>query len=258
MQYGMKLNVTENRAVLHTALREPKEATVFVDGANVVPEVHKVLDKIHTFSDKVRNGEWVGSTGKKLTQLISIGIGGSYLGPEFVYEALRTDSDASKSAQGRQMKFLANVDPIDIARATEGFDPETTLIVIVSKTFTTAETMLNARSLKQWIVSALEGKGAKESDIVSKHIIAVSTAIEKTKAFGIDENNVFGFWDWVGGRYSVCSAVGMLPLSIHYGYPIMEKFLQGAHSIDVHFKEAPFKEVYIIIIKFIFIIIFYY
>lgn len=216
MAKGEKLNITENRAVLHVALRAPENEVINVDGKNVVPEVHQVLHKIEDFSKKVRDGEWKGVTGKKLTQLISIGIGGSYLGPEFVYESLRTDKDAAKEADGRKLRFLANVDPIDITRATEGFDPEETLIVIVSKTFTTAETMLNARSLRQWIVKALESKGAKEADIVKHHIIAVSTAIEKTKAFGIDENNVFGFWDWVGGRYSVCSAVGMVPLSIHY------------------------------------------
>ncbi|KVI06591.1 Phosphoglucose isomerase, conserved site-containing protein [Cynara cardunculus var. scolymus] len=232
---GEHINSTENRSVLHVALRASKDTVINSDGKNVVPDVWQVLDKIREFSDKVRNGSWVGATGKALTNVIAIGIGGSFLGPLFVHTALQTDPEASKSAGGRQLRFLANVDPVDVARNISGFDPETTLVVVVSKTFTTAETMLNARTLREWISSALGPQA------VSKHMVAVSTNLKLVEKFGIDPNNAFAFWDWVGGRYSVCSAVGVLPLSLQYGFSVIEKFLKGARSIDQHFQSTPFE-----------------
>ncbi|KAK1433576.1 hypothetical protein QVD17_10488 [Tagetes erecta] len=232
---GEHINSTENRSVLHVALRASKNTTINSDGKNVVPDVWQVLDKIKEFSDKVRNGSWVGATGKALTNVIAIGIGGSFLGPLFVHTALQTDPEASKSAGGRQLRFLANVDPVDVARNISGLNPETTLVVVVSKTFTTAETMLNARTLREWISSALGPQA------VSKHMVAVSTNLKLVEKFGIDPNNAFAFWDWVGGRYSVCSAVGVLPLSLQYGFSVVEKFLEGARSIDQHFHSAPFE-----------------
>lgn len=236
---GEHINSTENRAVMHVALRAPREKVFNVDGENVVPAVHAVLDRIAEFSDRVRKGEWVGVTGKPLTSVVSIGIGGSYLGPEFVYEALRTDPEALVAADGRTLRFLANVDPVDIARALAGLDPETTLVIIVSKTFTTAETMLNARTLKRWLIDNIAGYGEKE--IIRQHMVAVSSAIPKAVDFGISAENVFGFWDWVGGRYSVCSAVGILPLSLQYGTPVVKNFLAGAHNMDTHFLDAPLR-----------------
>lgn len=242
MRSGAKINSTENRSVLHVALRTPKDSGIDynVDGQGVMGNVHSVLDKIDAFSEKVRSGEWKGCTNKELTTVIAIGIGGSYLGPEFVYEALRTDATCKASAAGRQLKFLANVDPIDAARVLDGCDAESTLVIIVSKTFTTAETMMNAKTVKKWLIDSIPGQS--EGDIVGKHVIAVSTAIEKATAFGIDSNNIFGFWDWVGGRYSVCSAVGVMPLSIHFGYANVQQFLDGAHSMDKHFFETPLEE----------------
>ncbi|PXF43104.1 Glucose-6-phosphate isomerase, cytosolic [Gracilariopsis chorda] len=231
---GEKINSTENRAVLHVALRAPKSASIYVDGVDVVPNVHKVLTDINAFTDKVRSGEWLGATGAPLTDVVAIGIGGSYLGPEFVFEALRMHPPAVKAAKGRRLRFLANVDPVDVARARDGLDPATTLIVVISKTFTTAETMLNARTMRAWIVDALG------PDAVSKHMIAVSTNLPAVQDFGIDPANVFGFWDWVGGRYSVSSAVGVVPLSLQYGHDIVSEFLAGAHDMDQHFRSAPF------------------
>lgn len=233
---GEHINSTENRSVLHVALRAPRDAVIHSDGKNVVPDVWNVLDKIKEFSDKVRSGSWVGATGKPLTDVISVGIGGSFLGPLFVHTALQTDPEASKSAKGRQLRFLANVDPIDVARNIYGLNPETTLVVVVSKTFTTAETMLNARTLRAWISKEL-GPSA-----VAKHMVAVSTNLALVEKFGIDPKNAFAFWDWVGGRYSVCSAVGVLPLSLQYGFPVVEKFLKGAASIDQHFSSTPFEK----------------
>lgn len=230
---GEKINSTEGRAVLHVALRAPKTVSIKVDNVDVVPAVHETLDKIKAFSEKVRSGEWVGATGKPLTDVIAIGIGGSYLGPEFVFEALRMDPTAAAAASGRRLRFLANVDPVDAARAREGLNPETTLVLVISKTFTTAETMLNARTIRAWIVDAL---GA---DAVSKHMVAVSTNLKAVEEFGINPDNAFGFWDWVGGRYSVSSAVGVAPLSLQYGFDVVSNFLAGAHDIDEHFKTAP-------------------
>ncbi|CAK9312647.1 unnamed protein product [Citrullus colocynthis] len=236
MYNGEHINSTENRAVLHVALRASRDATIQSNGKNVVPDVWNVLDKIQDFSEKVRNGSWVGATGKPLKDVVAIGIGGSFLGPLFVHTALQTDPEAIKSAEGRQLRFLANVDPIDVARNITGLNPETTLVVVVSKTFTTAETMLNARTLREWISAAL-GPSA-----VAKHMVAVSTNLPLVEKFGIDPNNAFAFWDWVGGRYSVCSAVGVLPLSLQYGFTVVEKFLKGASSIDQHFYSSPFEK----------------
>merc|ERR550525_1481101 len=204
---GEKINGTEGRSVLHVALRAPRDKKIEVDGVDQVAEVWKVLDGIKAFTDKVRSGEWKGHTGKPLTDVVAIGIGGSYLGVEFVFEALRTDPEAAVAAKGKRLRFLANVDPIDVKRALEGLNAETTLVLVISKTFTTAETMLNAKTVKQWLVNAL-GEAA-----VPKHVVACSTALDKTNAFGIDPANVFGFWDWVGGRFSCWSAVGVLSLS---------------------------------------------
>nr|BAB17655.1 cytosolic phosphoglucose isomerase [Arabidopsis halleri subsp. gemmifera] len=233
---GEHINSTENRSVLHVALRAPKDAVIKADGKNVVPEVWNVLDKIKEFSEKIRSGSWVGATGKPLKDVIAIGIGGSFLGPLFVHTALQTDPEALESAKGRQLRFLANIDPVDVARNIKGLNPETTLVVVVSKTFTTAETMLNARTLREWITAAL---GASA---VAKHMVAVSTNLALVEKFGIDPNNAFAFWDWVGGRYSVCSAVGVLPLSLQYGFSVVEKFLKGASSIDQHFQSTPFEK----------------
>ncbi|KAL2501641.1 Glucose-6-phosphate isomerase [Forsythia ovata] len=233
---GERINSTENRPVLHIALRAPRDSVINSDGKNVVPDVWQVLDKIRDFSERVRSGAWVGATGKVLKDVIAIGIGGSFLGPLFVHTALQTDPEAIEFAQGRQLRFLANVDPIDVARNIAGLNPETTLVVVVSKTFTTAETMLNARTLREWISAALGPQA------VAKHMVAVSTNLTLVEKFGIDPNNAFAFWDWVGGRYSVCSAVGVLPLSLQYGFSVVEKFLKGASSIDQHFYSAPFEK----------------
>ncbi len=240
MSQGKAINETEGRSVLHMALRAPKTSQIVVNGEDVIPSVHAVLEKVQIFSEKVRNGEWLGCTGKPLTTIVAIGIGGSYLGPEFVYEALRTDEVASTQASGRTLRFVANVDPVDAARALHGVDAETTLVIIVSKTFTTAETMLNAQTVKNWLLKSIPGGDA--DCITRQHMIAVSTAIEKATAFGIDPNNIFGFWEWVGGRYSVCSAVGIVPLALHYGFNIMESFLSGAHDMDKHYTTAPLRE----------------
>ena len=240
MAAGAKLNTTENRSVLHVALRAPKSATLVVDGVDVVAQVHEVIAKIKAFSTSVRKGTWKGATGKPLTDVVAIGIGGSYLGPEFVYEAMRTDPACAKAAAGRRLRFLANVDPIDVERALDGLDPAKTLVVVVSKTFTTAETMLNARTVRAWLLKGIgaKAKGGKAA-VVAKHMVAVSTNLKDVAAFGIDPQNAFGFWDWVGGRYSVCSAVGLLPLALHYGMKPVDEFLAGAHAIDTHVVTAP-------------------
>jgi glucose-6-phosphate isomerase len=234
---GVRINETEGRPVLHVALRAPRDAVIEVDGKNVVPEVWAVKDKIKEFTDKVRSGEWKGFTGKPLTDVLAIGIGGSYLGVEFMNEALKTDPEAEALCKGRRLKFLANVDPIDVKRALDGLNAETTLVLVVSKTFTTAETMLNARTVKEWLIKELGSP-----DCIAKHVAAASTALDKTAAFGIDNNNVFGFWDWVGGRFSVCSAVGVLPLSLQYSFGMVSQFLDGCAAMDQHFLNAPMSE----------------
>ncbi len=233
---GAKINPSEGRAVLHVALRAAKGTRIQLDGADVVPEVLKVQAQMKRFSDAVRTGNWKGATNRKLTDVVAIGIGGSYLGPEFVAEALRTDPAGAKAAAGRRLRFLANVDPIDVTRALDGLDPATTLVVVISKTFTTAETMLNAKTVRAWLVKKL---GAKA---VRKHMVAVSTNLKAVEEFGIDPANAFGFWDWVGGRYSVCSAVGLLPLALQYGWKAVDRFLAGARSIDEHLLKAPFEK----------------
>ena len=244
MANGEKINVTENRAVMHMALRAPasKVGSFSVDGADVVADVHGVLDRVQMFSEEVRGGKWVGATGKAIKNVISIGIGGSYLGPEFVFEALRRQPECVVAAKGRTLRFLANVDPVDVERATEGLNPEETMVVVVSKTFTTAETMLNARTMRSWLLASLGkgegGAGCEESDVIAKHYVAVSSSVDKATAFGVLEKNVFGFWDWVGGRYSVCSAVGVLTLSLQYGFDQMRLFLDGAAAMDEHFLTA--------------------
>ncbi|OQS03226.1 glucose-6-phosphate isomerase [Thraustotheca clavata] len=239
---GEHVNKTEDRAVMHMALRSPANKPMYVDGRNVVEDVHEVLTSIRKFSDRVRSGEAHGATGKKLVNVISIGIGGSYLGPEYVFEALKHEKVAKAAAEGRTLRFLANVDPVDAARAVEGLNPEDTLVVVVSKTFTTAETMLNARTLRKWLVDGLAAKGVSQADAVRHHMIAVSAAVPKAQEFGIAPENVFGFWDWVGGRYSVCSAVGIVPLALHYGSDITDSFLAGAHDVDQHLLNAPLRE----------------
>ena len=241
MARGERINTTEDRAVGHIALRAPRAGACEVDGVDVAPAVHAVLDAIAAFSRKVRDGEHLGATGKPLTDVVSIGIGGSYLGPEFVYEALRHDAAGKAAAAGRRLRFLANVDPVDLARALEGLDPETTLVIICSKTFTTAETMLNARTVKRVFEKAMGGR-ASAADVAAQHIVACSANVAGAQAFGIKAENVFGFWDWVGGRYSVCSAIGVLPLSLQYGAPVVRAFLDGAAAMDAHFTSAPMEQ----------------
>jgi len=229
MANGVHINSTEDRAVMHLALRADREDEYMVDGNNVVSDVWEVLDRIEAFTNSVRNGEWVGATGKPLVNVVSVGIGGSYLGAEFVYEALRTDATCAEASQGRSLKFMANVDPIGFARATANLDPEETLVIIISKSFTTRETMLNASLCRHWIVNAMG------EEAVSKHVISCSANPSLAVEFGIDENNVFGFWDWVGGRYSVSSAVGVVPLSLQFGFDNIREFLSGCRNMDQHF-----------------------
>jgi glucose-6-phosphate isomerase len=225
MVTGKKINFTEKRAVLHTALRAERDEEIFVDGENVVVDVHQVLDQIKAFSVGVRNGDIRGYTGKRLRNIISVGIGGSYLGPEFLHEVLKTEPDGINSSLGYNLRFLANVDPVDVERTCADLDPEETLIIIVSKTFTTAETMLNARTMRQWLWDFM----GNDKEVVRKHVVACASvsATDKVKEFGIDtENYFFRFWDWVGGRYSVCSAVGAVPISLMYGFDLFEQFLK--------------------------------
>jgi glucose-6-phosphate isomerase len=236
---GERINVTENRSVLHTALRRPKGDVLMVDGVNVVEQVHEVLDAMYAFADRVRSGEWVGVTGKKITTVINIGIGGSDLGPVMVYEALKPYVEP-----GLEARFISNIDPTDVAETTKGVDPETVLFIVASKTFTTLETLTNARMAREWLLTALtesgaiDGSDAQRADAVSKHFVAVSTALDKVEAFGIDPANAFGFWNWVGGRYSVDSAVG-LPLVITLGPDNFQNLLEGFHAMDEHFATAP-------------------
>ena len=241
MVTGKKINFTEKRAVLHTALRAERDEEIYVDDVNVVEEVHQVLDQVKHFTQGVRNGDIRGYTGKRLRNIISVGIGGSFLGPEFLHEVLKTEPEGVNSALGYNLRFLANVDPIDVERTCADLDPEETLIVVVSKTFTTAETMLNARAMRQWLWDFM----GNDKEVVRKHVVACASisSIDKVKEFGIDtENYFFKFWDWVGGRYSVCSAVGAVPISLMYGFELFEQFLKGAQSIDEHFKTAPMEK----------------
>ncbi len=242
MLRGDKINVTENRSVLHTALRRPKDDSLVVGGQDVVADVHKVLDAMYAFADRVRSGQWKGVTGKPISTIINIGIGGSDLGPVMVYEALKPYVQ-----DGLEARFISNIDPTDVAEKTRGVDPETALFIVASKTFTTLETLTNARMARDWLLRELQASGAidgsdeQASDAIAKHFVAVSTALDKVAAFGIDPANAFGFWDWVGGRYSVDSAVG-LPLVITLGPKNFADFLAGFHAIDVHFAETPWSE----------------
>lgn len=236
---GEHINVTEDRAVLHTALRRPEGYTpaLTVDGQDVDADVHAVLKKIYAFADRVRNGEWTGVTGKRIETVVNIGIGGSDLGPVMVYEALKPYADAGITA-----RFISNIDPTDVAEKVSGLDPETTLFIVASKTFGTLETLTNARVAREWLISSLREAGALDgkeaSEAVAKHFVAVSTALDKVAAFGIDPENAFGFWDWVGGRYSVDSAIGT-SLAIVLGPKVFADFLAGFHAMDEHFRTAP-------------------
>lgn len=239
MMSGKLINTTEDRAVLHTALRARRSDVIMLDGVNVVEQVHRELDRIRDFTNQVREGKHVGVTGKKIKNFIAVGIGGSYLGPDFVYEALKTDTVGYETGpnSGFSLHFLANVDPVDVKRALEGFNADETMMIIVSKTFTTRETLVNAKTIRTWFWEELGGK--INENIVKQHVIACSTNVSKTSEFGIAESNVFPFWDWVGGRYSVSSSVGALPLSLMYGYSVFEDFLAGARSVDNHLLHAP-------------------
>lgn len=226
---GDKINVTENRAVLHVALRAPKTAKIFVDGRNVVPEVHAVLDKMAAFARRVRSGAWKGHTGKRIRNLVNIGIGGSDLGPVMAYEALKHYSD-----RRLVFRFVSNVDGIDFVEATHDLDPAETLFIVSSKTFTTQETMTNAGSARDWLLKGLGGN----KKAVARHFVAVSTNAEKVSAFGIDTANMFGFWDWVGGRYSMDSAIGLSTM-LAIGPEDFRALLKGFHAMDEHFRTAP-------------------
>ena len=229
---GEKINTTEKRAVLHVALRAPKNATILVDGKNVVPAVHDVLDKMATFSNRIRSGEWVGHTGKRIRNIINIGIGGSDLGPVMAYEALRHYTDRNLT-----FRFVSNIDGTDFVEATRDLDPAETLFIVSSKTFTTLETMTNAQTARDWLLKGLGGDKAA----VARHFVAVSTNAEKVSAFGIDTDNMFGFWDWVGGRYSMDSAIGLSTM-LAIGPDNFRSMLDGFHQMDEHFRTAPFDQ----------------
>ncbi|MET8331125.1 glucose-6-phosphate isomerase [Streptomyces sp. NPDC005181] len=230
MLRGEKINVTEQRAVLHTALRAPCDAVVEVDGEDVVPAVHAVLDKMADFSERVRSGEWTGHTGKRIRNVVNIGIGGSDLGPAMAYEALRAFTDRSLT-----VRFVSNVDGADLHEALRDLDPAETLFIVASKTFTTIETITNATSARSWLLAGLDDGGEKA---VAKHFVALSTNAEKVAEFGIDTANMFEFWDWVGGRYSYDSAIG-LSLMIAIGPDRFHEMLDGFHLVDEHFRTAP-------------------
>ena len=227
---GEKINVTEKRAVLHVALRAPKDEEILVDGKNVVPEVHAVLDRMSDFSDRVRSGEWQGHTGKRIRNVINIGIGGSDLGPVMAYEALKHYSQRDLT-----FRFVSNVDGTDFAEAVQGLDPAETLFIVSSKTFTTLETMTNARTARAWSVAGFGG----DEKSVAKHFVAVSTNAAEVSKFGIDTANMFGFWDWVGGRYSMDSAIGLSTM-LAIGPDNFRAMLDGFHMMDEHFRTAPF------------------
>jgi len=229
---GDKINLTENRAVLHTALRAPKNAKIFVGGKNVVPDVHAVLDKMTAFAQRVRSGAWKGHTGKRIKNIVNIGIGGSDLGPVMAYEALR-----HYSRRDLVFRFVSNVDGADFVEATQDLNPAETLFVVSSKTFTTQETMTNAESARDWLLRGLGGN----KKAVAKHFVAVSTNAEKVSAFGIDTANMFGFWDWVGGRYSMDSAIGLSTM-LAVGPENFRALLAGFHEMDEHFRTAPFEK----------------
>ncbi len=229
---GEKINITENRAVLHTALRAPKTAKIIVDGKNVVPDVHAVLDKMSAFAKRVRSGAWKGYTGKRIKNIVNIGIGGSDLGPVMAHEALRHYSQRSLV-----FRYVSNVDGIDFVEAVQDLNPAETLFIVSSKTFTTLETMTNAESARAWLLKGLGGN----KKAVAKHFVAVSTNAEKVSAFGIDTANMFGFWDWVGGRYSMDSAIGLSTM-LAVGPENFRKLLAGFNAMDEHFRKTPFEK----------------
>jgi glucose-6-phosphate isomerase len=241
MLAGDHLNTSEDRAVLHTALRRPAGASpsLVVDGQRVDDDVQAVLEALSAFAERVRSGQWRGVTGKRVTHVVNIGIGGSDLGPVMVYEALKPYADA-----GIHAVFVSNIDPTDVAQKTQDLDPETTLFVVASKTFTTLETLTNARLAREWLwarlteTGAIDGSDSSRTDAVAHHFVAVSTALDKVAAFGIDPANAFGFWDWVGGRYSVDSAIG-LSLAIALGPDAFRQLLAGFHTVDRHVAETP-------------------
>jgi glucose-6-phosphate isomerase len=229
---GEHINVTEDRAVLHTALRLPADATLEVDGQDLVADVHEVLDRVNAFAEQVRSGAWTGVTGKRIETVVNIGIGGSDLGPVMAYEAL-----APYRQDGLTCRFISNIDPTDAAQSLAGLDPETTLFIVSSKTFGTLETLTNARLCKAWLLDHLPS-GTDASAAVAQHFVAVSTALDKVADFGIDPANAFGFWDWVGGRYSMDSAIG-LSLVVAIGPEAFADLLAGFHTMDEHFRTAP-------------------
>jgi glucose-6-phosphate isomerase len=228
---GDKINVSENRAVLHVALRAPRDATILHEGRNVVPDVHAVLDRMADFSKRVRRGDWKGQTGKRIRNVINIGIGGSDLGPVMAYEALKHYSDRAMT-----FRFVSNVDGTDFAEAVRDLDPAETLFIVSSKTFTTLETMTNARTAREWLLDGMKG----ELGAIAKHFVAVSTNAKEVAKFGIDTANMFGFWDWVGGRYSMDSAIGLSTM-IAIGPDNFRAMLGGFHEMDEHFRTAPFE-----------------
>ena len=228
---GDKINVSENRAVLHVALRAPRGATILHDGRNVVPDVHGVLDRMTEFSNRVRRGDWKGQTGKRIRNVINVGIGGSDLGPVMAYEALKHYSDRAMT-----FRFVSNIDGTDFVEALHDLDPTETLFIVSSKTFTTLETMTNARTAREWLLGAVTG----EQGAIAKHFVAVSTNAKEVAKFGIDTSNMFGFWDWVGGRYSMDSAIGLSTM-IAIGPDNFRAMLGGFHDIDEHFRTAPFE-----------------
>jgi glucose-6-phosphate isomerase len=227
---GERINITENRPVLHVALRAPREQSIVVDGTNVIPQVHAVLDKMSGFADAVRSGAWKGHNGQRIRNVINIGIGGSDLGPVMAYEALKHYSDRKLTC-----RFVSNVDGTDFAEAVEGLDPSETLFIVCSKTFTTVETMTNAQTARGWVLDAFGG----DTNSVARHFVAVSTNAEAVSKFGIDRSNMFEFWDWVGGRYSMTSAVGLSTM-IAVGPDHFRAMLSGFHQIDEHFRNTPF------------------
>jgi glucose-6-phosphate isomerase len=228
---GEKINVTENRAVLHVALRAPKESKIMVDGKNVVPQIHEVLDRMTDFSNRVRSGQWKGHTGKRIRNIVNIGIGGSDLGPVMAYEALRFYSVRSMT-----FRFVSNIDGIDFAEAVRDLNPEETMFIVSSKTFTTIETMTNAQTAREWLLNGL-GSNVRA---VARHFVAVSSNTGKVSEFGIDTANMFGFWDWVGGRYSMDSAIGLSTM-LAIGPENFHAMLRGFHEMDEHFRNAPFE-----------------
>jgi glucose-6-phosphate isomerase len=233
---GEKINVTEKRAVLHVALRAPKGTSIVVDGENVVPQVHAVLDKMAGFSNRVRSGEWKGHTGKRIRNVINIGIGGSDLGPVMAYEALKHYSDRAMT-----FRFVSNIDGTDFAEAVADLDPSETLFIVSSKTFTTLETMTNAHTARAWLLEGIGGEGlAGDEKSVAKHFVAVSTNAAEVAKFGIDTANMFGFWDWVGGRYSMDSAIGLSTM-LAIGPDNFRAMLDGFHQMDEHFRTTPFE-----------------